>query len=94
MAIYCLAGAAVCVVNLAQADVIHHNDFLCYLLCGVIAALGLRSTHRNAIPVGFLVMLLAIQDLSLPELIFIACVISLLGQIREAGRCPAAAPRL
>ncbi len=85
MAIYCLAGAAVCVVNLAQADVSHYNDFLYYLLCGVIAALGLRSTTRNAVPVGFLVLLLAIEDLNLPELVFIACMISLLGQIREAG---------
>jgi len=74
------------VVNLAQADTSHQNDFLCYLLCAVIAALGLRSTHRNAIPVVFLVMLLAIQDLSLPELIFIASLVSLLGQIRESGR--------
>ena len=85
-AVYCFAGAALCVVNLAQADASHQNDFLYYLLCGVIAALGMRSTHRNVIPVGFLVMLLAIEDLSLPELIFIACVVSLLGQIREGGR--------
>jgi diguanylate cyclase (GGDEF)-like protein/putative nucleotidyltransferase with HDIG domain len=85
-AVYCFAGAALCVVNLAQADVSHQYDFLYYLLCGVIAALGLRSTHRNVIPVGFLVMLLAIEDLSLPELIFIACVVSLLAQIREGGR--------
>src|ERR1019366_2955399 len=68
--VYSIAGLAVCVMNLAQADVTHHDDFLYYLLCGAIAALGLRSTHRNAIPVSFLVMLLAIEDLSLPELIF------------------------
>ena len=36
--------------------------------------------------VMLLVMLLAIQDLSLPELLFIACVVSLLGQFQEAGR--------
>lgn len=75
-----------CVANLGQPSVIHHNDFLCYLLCGAIAALGLRSTHRNAIPVSFLVMLLAIKDLSLSELILVACVVSVLSQIREAGR--------
>jgi diguanylate cyclase (GGDEF)-like protein/putative nucleotidyltransferase with HDIG domain len=86
MAIYCFVGAAVCVVNLAQAGVSRHDDFLYYLLCGVIAALGLRSSARNAIPVSFLVMLLAIEDLSLPELIFIACLVSLLAQIRESGR--------
>jgi diguanylate cyclase (GGDEF)-like protein/putative nucleotidyltransferase with HDIG domain len=84
--IYCFAGAAVCVANLVQAPGSHHNDFLYYLVCGAIAALGLRSTNRNAIPVSFLVMLLAIEDLSLPELIFIASVISLMGQIRENGR--------
>jgi diguanylate cyclase (GGDEF)-like protein/putative nucleotidyltransferase with HDIG domain len=84
--VYSIAGIAVCLVNLVQADVVHHNDFLIYLLCGVIAAMGLRSTHRNAIPVSFLVLLLAIQDLSLPELIFIASLVSLLGEIRESGR--------
>ncbi len=83
---YSVAGIAVCLLNLVQADVTHHDDFLYYLLCGVIAALGLRSTHRNAIPVSFLVLLLAIEDLSLPELIFIACLVSLLSHIREAGR--------
>ena len=56
LSIYCFAGAAVCVVNLAQADVSHYSDFLYYLLCAVIAALGLRSTNRNAIPVSVLVM--------------------------------------
>jgi len=84
--VYGVAGIGVCLMNLVQADVTHHDDFLYYLLCGVVAALGLRSTHRNAIPVSFLVMLLAIEDLSLPELIFIACVVSLLGQIRERAR--------
>lgn len=82
-AIYCVAGAAVLVVNLSRADISRQNDFLLYLLCAGIAALGLRSTRRNAIPVVFLVMLLAIQDLNLPELIFIASVVSLLTQIRE-----------
>src|ERR1041385_7013460 len=33
MAIYCFVGAAVCVANLVPADVIHHYDFLVYLLC-------------------------------------------------------------
>jgi diguanylate cyclase (GGDEF)-like protein/putative nucleotidyltransferase with HDIG domain len=83
---YSLAGVALCLANLVQADVTHHNDLLYYLLCGAVAALGLRSTHRNAVPVSFLVMLLAIEDLSLPELIVIACLVSLLSQIRESGR--------
>jgi len=84
--VYSVAGLAVCLAYLVQADVTHHGDFLYYLLCGAIAALGLRSTHRNAIPVSFLVLLLAIEDLSLPELVFIASLISLLSQIRESGR--------
>jgi diguanylate cyclase (GGDEF)-like protein/putative nucleotidyltransferase with HDIG domain len=85
-AVYCFAGAAVCAVTLAQTQVSHRNDFLYYLVCAVIAALGLRSTQRNAIPVGFLLMLLAIEELSLPELVLIAFAVSLLGQIREARR--------
>src|SRR5579864_9399949 len=73
MAVYIGVGTAVCLINLAQADARHLNDFLYYLICSIVAALGLRlTTHRTAIPAGFLVMLLAIQDLSLPELLFIA----------------------
>ena len=79
--IYYFAGAAVCLVSLFQIPGSYHADFVYYLVCSAIAALGLRSTNRNAIPVSFLVMLLAIEDLSLPELIFIASVIS-------KNRCP------
>jgi len=87
MAVYIGIGTAVCLVNLAQADARHLSDFLYYLACAIIAALGLRlTTHRNAIPAGFLVLLVALQDLSLPELLFIASVVSLLGQLQEAGR--------
>ena len=86
MRVYCVAGALVCAVNLAQADLSHRDDFLYYLVCGALAALGLRSSHRNVIPVSLLVMLLAIQDLSLSQLIVIAFVVSLLGVIREARR--------
>src|SRR5258708_1059219 len=87
MAVYICAGTAVCLINLAQADARHLSDFLCYLCCAIIAGLGLKlTTHRKGIPAGFLVMLLAIQDLSLPELLFIATVVSLLGQLQEAGR--------
>src|SRR5512143_481649 len=38
--IYCFAGVAVCVANLVQTPGSHHNDFLYYLVCGAIAALG------------------------------------------------------
>jgi len=86
LAIYCVAGGMVCIVNLAQADLTHRDNFLYYLLCGALAALGLRSSHRNVIPMSLLVMLPAIQDLSLPELIVIAFAVSVLGLIREARR--------
>jgi diguanylate cyclase (GGDEF)-like protein/putative nucleotidyltransferase with HDIG domain len=85
MAVYCLAGGAVCLVSLARADVSHLSDFLFYLLCGFIAALGLRSTTRHTIPVSVLVLMLAIEDLSLSEVVFIACVVSMLSRIRESG---------
>jgi diguanylate cyclase (GGDEF)-like protein/putative nucleotidyltransferase with HDIG domain len=85
-AIYCFAGSLVWLVNLARAELRHPNDFLYYLVCAVIAALGLRSTYPTSIPASFLVILLAIEDLSLPELLFIASVVSLLGQLQESGR--------
>jgi diguanylate cyclase (GGDEF)-like protein/putative nucleotidyltransferase with HDIG domain len=88
MVSYCVAGGLISIVNLAQVDMTHRDDFLCYLLCGALAALGLRSSHRNVIPLSLLVMLLAIQDLSLSQLILIAFAVSLLGLIREARRTP------
>jgi diguanylate cyclase (GGDEF)-like protein/putative nucleotidyltransferase with HDIG domain len=87
MAVYICTGTAVCLVNLVEADARHLSDFLYYLVCALVTSLGLRlATNRNAMPAGFLVMLLAIQDLNLPELLFIASVVSLLGQFQEAGR--------
>jgi len=85
---YCVAGGLISIVNFAQVDLTHRDDFLCYLVCGALAALGLRSSHRNVIPLSLLVMLLAIQDLSLSQLIVIAFAVSVLGLIREAGRTP------
>ena len=85
--VYISVGAVVCLISLAQADVRHLSDFQYYLFCAIIAALGLRlTTHRTSIPASFLVMLLAIEDLSLPELLFIASVIALLSQFQDAGR--------
>lgn len=87
MAVYIGVGTSLFLINLAQADAHHPGDFLYYLGCAIITVLGLRrTTHRTAIPAGFLVMLLALQDLSLPELLFIASVVSLVGQLQETGR--------
>ena len=85
MTVYCSMGVAVCVASLVGADVSNLSSFLLYLFCGVIAALGLRSTTRNTIPVNFLLMLLAIEDLRLAELVIIGCVVSVLSEIRESG---------
>ena len=87
MAAYIGVGTTLCLLNFARADARHMSDFVLYLVCAITTTLGLKlTTHRSAIPASFLVMLLAIQDLTLPELLFIACVVSLLGQIQEAKR--------
>ncbi|MBZ5633415.1 MAG: diguanylate cyclase [Acidobacteriia bacterium] len=87
MAVYICTGIVVCLISLAHADPRRLSEFQYYLICAIIAALGLRlTTSRTSIPAGFLVMLLAIEDLSLPELLFIASVVALLGQLQESGR--------
>ena len=84
-AAYCAAGVAVCLASFGHIAVSWNSDFWYYMLCGVIAALGLRSTHRKAIPVSLLLMLLAMGDLSLAELLFMAVVVSVVGHVRESG---------
>ena len=84
-AIYGLTGA-VCLVSLAQLDTRHLNDFLYYLLCAAVTALWMRTRNATTFPSALLVMLLASEDLNLPELLVVACLISLLGQFREMRR--------
>jgi diguanylate cyclase (GGDEF)-like protein/putative nucleotidyltransferase with HDIG domain len=82
--VYAVVGVVVCARNLAG---IHPQDlkrFLIYLLCANIMALGLRLTANQAlIPAAFLIVLLGIQDLSVPELLFIAFTMTVLREIRE-----------
>ena len=87
MAAYVAVGGIICLLNLIHPVPEHLSDFLYYLVCAVVATLGLKLTaNNNAIPVGFLMILLAIEDLSLPELLFIACVVSVLGELQANGR--------
>src|SRR5690348_9866112 len=87
LGVYVCAGLAICLINLTPTDARRLSDFLYYLTCAAIATIGLRLTaHHNAIPVGFLMTLLAIEDLSLPQLLFIGLAVSVLGELQETGR--------
>ena len=46
------------------------------------------------VPAGFLIMLLGVEDLSLPELLFIAFTVTLLRELKEVQGVPRIAPVL
>ncbi|HTR38312.1 MAG TPA: diguanylate cyclase [Bryobacteraceae bacterium] len=82
--VYTVAGILGCILNLWH---VHSSDpwrFLWYLICANIAALGIKMIGaQSLIPAGFLIMLLGVGDLSLPELLFIGCTATLLRDIRK-----------
>jgi diguanylate cyclase (GGDEF)-like protein len=89
-AVYTLVGAVTCVLNLSTAKSHDVKQFLLYLVCANAAVLGLRLiTGHSLLPAGFLVLLLGVEDLNLPELLFIAFTVTLLNELqRDRGRPP------
>jgi diguanylate cyclase (GGDEF)-like protein len=84
-------GAVTCVLNLADAKSHDVGQFLLYLLCANVAVLGLRlMAGQSLLPAGFLVLLLGVEDLSLPELLFIAFTVTLLGELQNEPSWPRA----
>jgi diguanylate cyclase (GGDEF)-like protein/putative nucleotidyltransferase with HDIG domain len=93
--IYALVGTFAFIRNLGQVNAHDLRPFFLYLICANVAALGLRlTTSLSMIPAGFLIMLLGVEDLSLPELLFIACTVTLLRELREVQGVPRIAPIL
>jgi len=85
--VYGFIGVLACILILAQADRGHPGRFLVYLACANLAAFGLRLTSsKSVLPAGFLFLILGIEDLSLPELLFIAVSITLLREVRGVRR--------
>ncbi len=85
--IYGVLGVLACIVILTQAGVGHTGRFLVYLACANLAAFGLRLTStKSVLPAGFLFLMLGIEDLTLPELLFIAVSITLLREVRAVRR--------
>ena len=85
--VYGVLGVLACIVILAQAGAGHTGRFLVYLACANLAAFGLRLTSvKSVLPAGFLFLMLGIEDLTLPELLFIAVSITLLHEVRAVRR--------
>jgi diguanylate cyclase (GGDEF)-like protein/putative nucleotidyltransferase with HDIG domain len=93
--IYALVGSFAFVLNLSQINAHDLRRFFLYLICANIATLGLRLTaNMSMVPAGFLIMLLGVEDLSLPELLFIAFTVTLLRELREVHGVPRIVPVL
>jgi len=93
--VYALVGSFAFVLNLSQVNAHDLRRFFLYLICANIATLGLRLTaNMSMVPAGFLIMLLGVEDLSLPELLFIAFTVTLLRELREVRGVPRIAPVL
>ncbi len=94
-ALYVVAGILVCILNLARADATDLHRFILYLVCANVATLGLTlSGGSGLVPAGLLIMLLGVEDLSLPEILFIAFTVTLLNEGRKARRLSEFAPVL
>src|SRR5580658_5083753 len=87
-ALYTLIGAVTCFLVLSAAKSQDVKQFLLYLVCANAAVLCLRLiTGHSLLPAGFLVLLLGVEDLNLPELLFIAFTVTLLNELqRDRGR--------
>ena len=90
--VYGVIGVLASFLILAQAVEPQPGRFLIYLACANLAAFGLRLTASQIVlPAGFLFLLLGIDDLNLPEVLFIALSITLSRQVRFANSPPASA---
>ena len=93
--LYALVGTLAFILNLSQVNAYDLRRFFVYLVCANVAALGLRLTGSlSMVPAGFLIMLLGVGDLSLPELLFIAFTATLLQELREVHGVPRVVPVL
>jgi diguanylate cyclase (GGDEF)-like protein len=81
-----LVGATVFFLNAAQFRPRNIPLFLLYLLAAVCTSwLNLRiPINLGGFPTGFLLVLLGIVELSLPEVLFIGCMATLLSELRQA----------
>jgi len=93
--IYAVVGTLAFILNLSQVNAHDLRRFFLYLVCANIATLGLRLTaNMSMVPAGFLIMLLGVEELSLPELLFIAFTVTLLRELKEVQGVPRIAPVL
>ena len=93
-AVYVLAGVLICVAALSRTTVPNLTTFLPYLVCAIVAALALVPSTEGLIPAGYVILLLGIEDLPLPQLLFIAFTAMLLRELRRVGRIPRIPPIL
>jgi diguanylate cyclase (GGDEF)-like protein len=85
---YTVAGSLACLVSVSQAHGHDVRQFLLYLLCANVAALCFQLMGGHGLlSAGFLILLLGMEDLSLPELLFIASTVTLFNELqRERGK--------
>src|SRR5260370_1032872 len=81
-----LVGATVVFLNAAQFRPQNIPLFLLYLAAAVCTSwLNLRiPINLGGFPTGFLLVLLGIVELSLPEVLFIGCTATVLSELRQA----------
>src|SRR5271170_5984337 len=85
--VYAVVGVLVCVMNVSAAAPPDVPRFLVYRVCAHATALALRvTTGQSLIPGAFLIVLLGIEDLSLPELLFIGFTLAFFNELRQASR--------
>ena len=81
-----VVGATVVFLNAAQFRPNNIPLFLLYLVATVCTSwLNLRiPTNLGGLPTGFLLVLLGILELSLPEILFVGCVATAISELRQS----------
>ncbi len=94
-AVYVAAGTLACAFNLARADAPDPRRFMLYLICASVATLGLSLPGApGLLPTGLLIILLGVEELSLPEVLFIAFAVTFLNEVRKIHRLSQLVPAL
>jgi putative nucleotidyltransferase with HDIG domain len=84
LSLYTAAGLLTCGFTMVRVHIPNPVEFFAFLVCAIVVALGARAVAQRAvIPAGFLFLLLGLDRLSPPELLFAALAFTLLDELQQ-----------
>jgi diguanylate cyclase (GGDEF)-like protein/putative nucleotidyltransferase with HDIG domain len=84
LSFYATAGLLTCALTMVRARISNPSEFLAFLACAIVVALGARAVANSAVvPAGFLFLLLGLDRLTAPELLFVGLAFTLLDELQQ-----------